>query len=72
LFLHKSFGLKIVIRDDLLRDSKNYHVRKFGCEELVVAGESYTLGKTQKEVEKIIYPFKLTFDKPFVCRVSAS
>jgi hypothetical protein len=69
LFLHKNFGSKIITRDDLLRDDKNYHVREFGCEELVIVGEPYTLGKTQKEIEKIIYPFKLTFEKPFVCEV---
>jgi len=70
LLLHKNFGSKIITRDDLLRDHKNYNVRQFGCEELVIVGEPYTLGKTQKEVEKIIYPFKLTFEKPFVCEVT--
>jgi hypothetical protein len=69
LFLHKNFGSKIITRDDLLRNRKNYHVREFGCEELVIVGEPYALGKTQKEIEKTIYPFKLTFGKPFVCEV---
>ncbi|WP_250125071.1 glycosyltransferase family 61 protein [Chroococcidiopsis sp. CCMEE 29] len=69
LFLHKNFGSKIITRDDLLINHEKYHVRRFGCEELVTASEPSTLGKTQIEIEKIIYPFKLTFGKPFVCEV---
>jgi hypothetical protein len=69
LFIHKNFGSKLITRDDLLSNNGKYYVRQFGSMEIVTVTKPYTLDENQKEIKKIVYPFKITLDKPFVCEI---
>ena len=69
-FIYKKLGLSVVTRDDLVSSVKKYHVRQFGCEELVTADEPYVWGKIPKEMEATLHSFNITINKPFVCEVA--
>ncbi len=73
----KAFGLKVVMRNDLIKYSEKYNVLRFSSEELVRVEEPYNLSEVPEE-DLVYIPevmkresfIAATIDQPFVCEVS--
>jgi hypothetical protein len=77
LIAQKVFGLKIIKRDELIKNDKKYQVLRFGSEEVVGVGEPYNLRDFSEEDLREIPDLMKTksfvaasIDKPFVCEIT--